>query len=515
VLVQAEEPVSPNGVESANMTFWKADHQPKQARWALAPAARWRRLATIRAHLWQWSIAVAVGLVLALYLLVAIPWKPRWAPFLALAALFPFVVMIVGDVRKLLLAVILLELPLHLDVNLLYDGHAVALAAIGGLNISITTFCLAVLYALWWAELMTKATRLSNYLRASLPLVAYLAAVTLSTVVAQNARLALFEIFLLVQSFLLFIYVIKSVRSRQDLLFVVTLLLIGLVLESLIIIGLRILGHSISIARIKAGIDAGGRVSGTLGSPNTAASYLSLLLAPALGAMLTPLERRYKWLAALAFGLGSVALALTFSRGGWLAFILSVTLLCLSAFIRGWLSPRVLLTAVVAVVLLFLLFRGPILARLYGDDLGAASSRVTMARQALRVIEANPLLGVGANNYATWYEQHPAPEIDRERLLTVHNKYLLVWAETGAVGLVAFLGFLLAVIRRGWQVWQLEDRSLSPLALGLTVAIVGQMVHMFADLFHNRPQVQLLWLVAGLITAIHYLGQKRTEEDTK
>jgi O-antigen ligase len=460
------------------MTLWKADHQPKQTRWALA-AARWRTLATIRA-----------------------PWRPRWAPFFALAALFPFVAMIVGDVRKFLLVAILIEIPLQLDKSLYYDYYAVQLGAIGGLNVSVTTFCLAALYALWLAELLAKATAVPRLLRASLPLLAYLAAVTLSTVVAQNARLAVFEIFLLVQSFLLFIYIIKSVQSRQDLLFILTLLLIGLAFQGAVMIGVRIIGHSISIARIRAGIDAGGRVGGTIGSPNTAASYLTLLLAPALGLLLTPLKGRYQWLAASAFGLGAVALLLTFSRGGWLAFTVSITLLCLLAFYRGWLSLRVILTMVAIAVLLFALFREPITARLFGDDAGTARSRVTLARLAFRMIKDRPVLGIGANNFGTVLQQYITPEFYGEFLFAVHNKYLLVWAETGIVGLVAVLGFLLSVIRCGWQGWQLRDRLLSPLALGFTLAIVGQMAHMFFDVFHSRPQVQTLWLVAGLVIAI-------------
>jgi O-antigen ligase len=484
------------------MMFWKADQQPVQARWALAAATRWRRLATIRAPLVQWSIAAAVGLALGIYLLVAIAWNQRWVPFFALAALLPFVAMIIGDVQKFLLAVILLELPLHLDKALLYDGHAVYVYAIGGLNLSVTTLCLAALYALWLARLLTKATAPPRSLRASLPLVAYLAVVILSVVVAENVKLSFFELFELFQIFLLFVYIIGWIQGRQDILFVVTLLLIGLVFESVVMIGLRIVGHSISIARIYAGIDAGGRVYGTIGSPNTAASYLTLLLAPALSVILTPLERRYRWLAALAFGLGAVALVLTLSRGGWVALAVSVALLCLLSLQRGWLPTKAALIIGVIVVLILFLLRGPILDRLFGDDAGAAESRSTMWRQALDVIEANPVLGVGANNYAVWFEQYIGPELDAQRIRTVHNKYLLVWAETGIVGLLAFLGFLLSAIYWGWRGWQLRDRLLSPLALGLAVAIVGQMIHMFVDIFHSRPQVQALWLVVALIIAV-------------
>ena len=44
-------------------------------------------------------------------------------------------------------------------------------------------------------------------------------------------------------------------------------------------------------------------------------------------------------------------------------------------------------------------------------------------------------------------------------------------------------------------------------ALGFTAAILGHMAHMFVDLFNQRWQVQLLWLIAGLITAIYIVGE--------
>ncbi|MFL7839869.1 MAG: O-antigen ligase family protein [Candidatus Promineifilaceae bacterium] len=506
------------------MTLRKDNRRGNPSLWVLA-AARWHTSATIQTPVIQWSIAVSLGLALGFFLLIALAWNSRWAPFLALAALFPFIAIISGDLRKFLLMVLLLELPMNLDLALLYDVHAVELNATGGLSYSITGFCLVCLYALWFIDLLIQKSTSPRLLPSSLPLLIYLAAVVLSMAVAQDRWLAAFEIFLLGQSFLLFIYIIKTVQNRQDLLFVVTLLLAGLAYESVVMIGLRILGHSVRFAHIMAGIDASGRVYGTIGSPNTAASYLTLLLAPTLSVLLTTLKAPYKWLAGLAFGLGTAALLLTFSRGGWLAFIISIALLCLFAFFRGWLSPGVPLVIAASSMVLVLLLWKPITDRLFGDDLGAAQSRSIMWKQALQVIEANPVLGVGSNNYAIWYEQryssttiqpvhfligtktfwyeqHFKAEIDGRILRTVHNKFLLVWAETGIIGLVTFLGFLFAVIRWGWQGWQLQDRLLSPLALGFTVAIVGQMVHMCFDLFHSRPQIQLLWVVAALVIAI-------------
>ena len=497
------------------MTFWKANHRQKQARWAPGTIVHRRVFPTIRAPSLQWSVAAAMGLILGLYLLVAISWRPRWAPFFVLAAFLPFVAMILGDVRKLLLGIILLEIPFPLDVHLLFDRQAVAINAIGGLNISITTFCLAILYALWLAELLAKTTTVPHTLRAGLPLLAYFAVVTLSIVIAQNALLAVFEIFLLLQSFLLFVYIVKWVQNRNDLLFVVTMLLIGLAIESFLIIGVRIIGHNVSVAHITARIDANLRVGGTLGNPNTAGGYLALLSATCLGVLLTPLKRRYKFLAGLAFGLSSMALVLTFSRGGWVTFAISVTLFCLLAYFWGRLNLRVILIIAVIDVLVFLIFGDAILTRLFGDDKGAAYSRIEMMELAIRMIKDYPLIGVGSNNFGIMLKNYITPEFYNKKLHTVHNKYLLVWAETGIIGLVAFLVFLLSVVRQGWLTWKLDDRFLSPIALGFTVAVVGQMAHMSVDLFHNRSQVQLFWLVAGFITAMRYLKPQDNQRSHK
>ena len=91
----------------------------------------------------------------------------------------------------------------------------------------------------------------------------------------------------------------------------------------------------------------------------------------------------------------------------------------------------------------------------------------------------------------------------------MHNKYLLVAAETGLAALAVFLWFLVATLRRGMHAWRARDDLLSPLALGLTVSIAGQLVAMGVDLFNDRAQLQLLWLMAGLITALGAMTASR------
>ena len=50
------------------------------------------------------------------------------------------------------------------------------------------------------------------------------------------------------------------------------------------------------------------------------------------------------------------------------------------------------------------------------------------------------------------------------------------------------------------------DPLIAPLGLGFTAAIIGQMGHMFFDVFHSRPQVQSLWIVAAVVAAMHRIA---------
>lgn len=428
--------------------------------------------------------------------------------------LTPFVAMVVGNAQRFLLAVIILEIPLGIDVHLRYQESAAELGAVGGLNLSLTTLCLALLYALWLAQLLARQAAPSPWLlRNSLPPITYLTIVGLSLFLARDITLASFYILMLLQALLLYMYIIYAIRMRKDVRFVVVMLLVGLALQGLIMIAVRFTGFELDIASVSTRIhgDFGLRGGGTIGSPNGAAGYLVLLLAPALGVLLGRWGWQLKWLAAFAFGLGLVALLITQSRGGWAAFAVSVALFYALAWYRGWLSPKVHLAALAVLLLFAAVSQDDIATRLSADDRGAAYSRVPLMRLAFQIIQDNPLLGVGANNFAVVLKQYVTPEFSREWIYTVHNQFLLVWAETGFVALAAFLWFLATVLRRGWRVWKLGDPLLSPLVLSFAVAIVGHMVHMSVDIFNGRPHVQTLWLIAGLITAISNIKNIKSE----
>jgi putative inorganic carbon (HCO3(-)) transporter len=443
-----------------------------------------------------------------------------WQPLILLVAACPFLVMITGNLRKLLLAAALLDIPLQLGVHPGYRVEVAELGGLGGWDLSVTTLALGGLYALWAIELLGRTgARAHPDWRSSLPAGAYVACVAVSLVVARDATLASFQVALLAQVFLLYLYIVSRIRTRDEIAFVVTLLLAGLLGEALLMIGLRLAGESVSlpgvVGRLSVSDVARGqefRVGGTIGSANAAAIYLSLLLALAVTVLLTPLGRWRKRLALLALAFGAGALITTLARGGWVAFAVSTAIVCFFAYRRGWLSARVPLVLVALVLLLALAFHDTIALRLASDDQGSAYSRVPLMRLALRIIDDHPALGIGANNYVLEMQRYVTPDFSDyggEWLYLVHNHYLLVWAETGISGLIAFLWFLLATLLTGCRAWQREDRLLAPLALGLTAAMVGQMLCMSVDLFNDRAQTQAMWVCAALLVSVRLVPEER------
>jgi O-antigen ligase len=416
-----------------------------------------------------------------------------------------------GMLPRMLLGVAILEIPLQFDASLFYMDRWADLGAIGGLNISITTFCLIALYVLWFLDLWVKAgAAIRQQIHVSAPLTAYLAIVTLSVLIATDPTLAVFGVFLLLQAYLLYTYVANHVRSRGDVLFVTACMVMSLALQGAIMIAVRGVGETVNVSSVRAMINPDLRVGGTIGSPNSAASFLSLVLAPALAVLVMPVGRGWKLLSMLAIALGSAALYLTASRGGWLATGISIGLFFWFAWKKGWVSLRLPLACLVPVLIFVALSYGTIAARIVSNDQGAVTSRFMLLEIAGRMLADQPLLGYGVNNYAAAAELYVSGSDYRgEWVYTVHNKFVLELVELGPLGLIAFLWFLVATLQTGWRAWQKQDRVLAPLALALTAAVVGQMLQMNVELFNARPQVQYLWLCAGLIVAMTRLEPDR------
>jgi O-antigen ligase len=264
------------------------------------------------------------------------------------------------------------------------------------------------------------------------------------------------------------------------------------------------------------------RASGFLGMSNSFAWYLITFLPVLLSTMLTRGEDLRGWkrlLLATSSCLAVIALVLTYSRGGWGAFCLSLlafaalTYRALPRAERSRFAVRI--TAVVLLaVLLCLPFAKPIYLRLTEDDHGSVQVRVPLMQVAQNMIADNPWLGVGPANYEAEmrrYDETPG-KVSDDFDWPVHNIFLHMTAEAGIPATLLFLILIMIALKRGWRTLGSHDPFFRALGAGL---ITGMLAYLWMGLKEpgsfGGPQLRLCFIVCGLLLALDRAGQ-RVEE---
>jgi O-antigen ligase len=245
------------------------------------------------------------------------------------------------------------------------------------------------------------------------------------------------------------------------------------------------------------GFQSGGysRVRGTFVHPNPFAFYLTLLVT--MGVALFPHLRGWRQLALGAIIAASTgALLATYTRTGWLA--LFVALLVVAVLQTRWLIP-VMLCAVVLVVALV-----PSISGRFSDlgetrtASGAPSNsliwRVDYWKQAIDLADRNPVLGIGLKMTQSATDEAKAP----------HNDVIRAYAETGVLGLGAYLAMVGALITIAFTA--LRNASAGR-ERGIAVGFAGCVVAfcLFSLVSNVASQVVLLWYFfafAAVATAI-------------
>jgi O-antigen ligase len=429
-----------------------------------------------------------------------------WSPLLLLTAMVH--VLCLPLTKKFLLGIVILDIPLQSGVHLAFRQDPASVGAISGYDISVTTIALFLLYIGW---LFTERTE-NRPLRIlwNWPIAIYTTVVIFSAFVASDLQLSLFQIFLMVELLLLYLYLAGNINSRRDIVFILLLLLVGGLIESSYMVITAAVGHEFAFVHalgIKTGIVDPMksvnflRVGGTIGSPNYAAAYLGMLITLAIcirQMSVPPYLRRLTIPTVLLCGL---ALALTYSRGGWIELAISIAILLGARSMRNGISSQTIAVVAISVALISscLLTSNPISRRFFADDNGSAHSRVPLMHLAFNMTSANPVLGVGANNFAAVMSNYAGTEFRHEWLYTVHNQFLLVCSETGLIGLAAYLWIYFDIIRRGWRFWNTRDKMFAPLGLGIVAAICGFISHMFVEPFSSGGVLQLIWISMALL----------------
>lgn len=235
------------------------------------------------------------------------------------------------------------------------------------------------------------------------------------------------------------------------------------------------------------------RVMWPFANPNILGNYLLLNVCLALYAWRSVLARRLEGSAVIvvpALAVLLLGILATGSRGAAIGVaVVAVAAIVLSESVdwRQAIGGAVAAGAFGLVAVLLALQRNPfLLSRALSSR--NIDSRIELWSVAGRAAGSNPLLGIGYGQFP-WYLPTRIPGWQTG----VHNTYLLLAAEVGLLGLVAFLGIFAVAVRDG-----IELRNRYPAVLFLLAFVLGtfgQAVGTDVDNFRS------LWLAVGFVGA--------------
>lgn len=243
------------------------------------------------------------------------------------------------------------------------------------------------------------------------------------------------------------------------------------------------------------------RVYGTLKpyNPNLFGGYLIALLPSFIA-----LPKNFRIWSALGF-IGTVAaIIMTGCRGSYIGLFFELIVLALITYKH--LKPAhkkafITLAGAVAAFIMFVIFSiSALRARIFsifamrGDS--SNSFRFNVYNSCLDMFKDNWLLGIGVGNqnFREIYGLYMKTGFDA---LSAYNIYLETAVESGIFALIAFLGFIIFLIKKALK------NTESVYVLCALVSITGILIHGFVDTVFFRPQIQFVfWTMAAIIRSL-------------
>ena len=258
------------------------------------------------------------------------------------------------------------------------------------------------------------------------------------------------------------------------------------------------------------------RVYSYLGNPNLLAGYLVPAVAFSIAAIFAWRNWGAKALAVTMAVVNSACLILTFSRGGWIGFVVSVgalTLLLaywwsvrLPSKWRTWALPAVLGTAA-ALLVVAVVFVEPVRDRVFSIFAGREDSsnnfRINVWAAVREMIADRPILGIGPGNSA-FNKVYPIYMRPRFSALSAYSIWLEVAVETGFIGFSCFIWLLLVTFNQARvQLVRLRQTGSSQAywLMAAFATMLGMLAHGFVDTVWYRPEVSTLWWLMVAVIA--------------
>lgn len=355
--------------------------------------------------------------------------------------------------------------------------------------------------------------------RIELALIAYFLAVSASLLVASDRDLALERIVDLGKDLAIIYCILFSLRRPQEWKNAVFLVLVVVSCLSLLGIYQLTTGNYSQTFFGFARVDTDNRSAGPINEPNMWGQVLVAVIPFAFFGVMRE-SFKNKFIYAGIFLVLFIGLLNTYSRGGYLAFIL-ISLLTMFFFARFNMSLVFSVVLIVAVGLPFLPSRyverfqtlfllSPANQNSIYED-SSFRGRTSEVLTGFAMLADHPLLGVGAANYSINYQKYAqvigieVRSEDRE----AHSLYVEVMAETGIIGLASFIGIIFFLFR-GLSNIRLQLRTINQIKewstyiSAMQVALAG---YLFAAFFLHGAYIRFFWMLVAitlvLIQIIH------------
>ena len=304
----------------------------------------------------------------------------------------------------------------------------------------------------------------------------------------------------MVQYVLWFFVAYHLLRSRNQARSLVDVFLLLAVIVALIGIAQYITGVEMPaewVDQAEQGVRT--RVFSIIGSPNILGSLMVLAMSMAYAMYYGSKQWFKKMVYAGIFLVFALCLVFTFSRGAWLAIILSVLLLGL------WVDKRILILMVLVALLTPTLMPSVYhrISYMMSPEYLVSSERGGRLGRwdlAVKHWQTSPAAGVGLGQFGGAVAARNYPESS----FYADSWYLKVGTETGWIGLLATLLLILTGLRRARSSLNAtDDYYLKIMGLGILAGLVGILAHNFVENVFEVPMMaSYFWFFLGLVAAL-------------
>lgn len=402
-----------------------------------------------------------------------------------------------------LVASVSLPLNYHFSYR---DGHV---GAADGLTVEVVDVWMLLLAPLLLARLIVSpAFRLSPSAAYLWPLSALLVAGALSTYNSVDIELSAWGLIATGRAIMFFLILSNSVRSKAD----IGAALMGIaaagLLASLVCMAEAVTQSNFASSSVLEDEDWE-RVFRSAGflTPTLTGGYLASVAAVLAG--VTFFEDRL-WVrlgAGAAMAMVLTGLALTLTRAAWVSLSVGLLALGAAAFFKGRIRPaHVAGVALMGVAIAALASMAT--SRRVDEGLDNIVARLELLNTTANMVQEAPVVGVGLNTYVARMDEFAARSALHDFEYLVHNKYALVWAETGTLGLLAFLWLAAMPLIHARRLFLAPAGLLLAAGSGAIAAFVTLLVHMLFESYESGPPLfQFLTMVALVAALRRYQSQ--------